>query len=53
MSDTEENVKKITVTVKTPKGKQSVEVPENALISEVSISIHVCVVVIRVYTFFK
>uniref|UniRef100_A0A2S2QV43 Ubiquilin-1 n=1 Tax=Sipha flava TaxID=143950 RepID=A0A2S2QV43_9HEMI len=34
MSDTEENVKKITVTVKTPKGKQSVEVLENATISE-------------------
>jgi hypothetical protein len=40
MSDTEENVKKITVTVKTPKGKQSVEVLENATISEVSIFIN-------------
>lgn len=37
MSDSEESVKKITVTVKTPKEKQTVEVQENATISEVSI----------------
>jgi len=36
MSDGEESVKKITVTVKTPKEKQTVEVVENATISEVS-----------------
>lgn len=34
MSDGEENVKKISVTVKTPKEKQTVEVQENATISE-------------------
>lgn len=36
MSDAEDNVKKITVTVKTPKEKQTVEVQENATINEVS-----------------
>lgn len=36
MSDGEESVKKISVTVKTPKEKQTVEVVENATISEVS-----------------
>lgn len=40
MSDGEESVKKITVTVKTPKEKQTVEVQENATISEVSILIY-------------
>lgn len=37
MSDGEVGAKKITVFVKTPKEKQSVEVEENATISEVSI----------------
>lgn len=39
MSDSEENAK-ITVTVKTPKEKKTVEVQENATISEVSVFIH-------------
>jgi len=39
MSDSEENAKTITVTVKTPKEKQTVEVQENATISEVCILI--------------
>lgn len=40
MSDAEDNVKKITVTVKTPKEKQTVEVQENATINEVRISMY-------------
>lgn len=40
MSDGEESVKKITVTVKTPKEKQTVEVQENATINEVSAFIY-------------
>jgi len=44
MSDNEESAKKmITVTVKTPKEKQTVEVQENATISEVSIPLTTCV----------
>lgn len=39
MSDNEENAK-ITVTVKTPKEKKTVEVQENATISEVSVFIY-------------
>jgi len=39
MSDSEETAKTITVTVKTPKEKQTVEVQENATISEVCIDI--------------
>lgn len=41
MSDGEEVTKKITLTVKTPKDKQIVEVQENATISEVSIYISI------------
>lgn len=39
MSDNEEN-SKISVTVKTPKEKKSVEVQKNATISEVSVFIY-------------
>lgn len=42
MSEGEENsVKKITVTVKTPKEKQTVEIHENASISEVSLNLYI------------